>query len=544
MSNVKYEIGAEWTGKKATKQAETSIVGLEKLARKAAKSFASLFAAQKLISFGKSAITAAAAEDRAFRILGNTLDNLGLSYEAANVKPFIDNLQTATNITKDELIPAFAQLVRSTGQVAESQRILTLAADVAVGTGQDLATVTAALSKAYSGNTSGLGRLGTGLTKAELSSKNFEVVFQRLTTLFAGDAATALDTTEGKIKALGIASNEATQIIGVGLIDALTTLGKNTSVSNLAEDMKSVALNTADVIRGIGLVTKGISEIPVIGPILGTAFKPNQGSILGILATLGKKQRQQLNPTFGPDASSDSMTDYTARLKAQKAAQDKLIAAQNAAAKAAKNAAVLSKGAAIFNMNSIQIQAALKGKITEEDKIRLNLLQAIEDKDVAAIDTYTKQLEKIQGINTVLNALATEFKPTDPFSAWLTSLGLSNAALQKMIELQSQVKMPGGGSSGSAGTQTPEGQGTTAKDLIPTTYPTIPDTTVPEDLSKYMAKPAPAGDYAAQLGQYLAGVGSQPVVVQIDGQTIATALAQQNASGVSSVFRGSALTVL
>ena len=109
-------------------------------------------------------------DDAAARRLNTTLNNLGLSFSALGAEEYIARLERTTAVLDDQLRPAFESLARVTGDFAKTQSILNTAIDVAAGTGQDVVTVSKALSRAYAGNTTSLSRLNAGLTKAQLAS--------------------------------------------------------------------------------------------------------------------------------------------------------------------------------------------------------------------------------------------------------------------------------------------------------------------------------------------------------------------------------------
>ena len=60
---------------------------------------------------------------------------------------------------------------------------------------KDLTQVTQGLQKAFLGNVQGLGRLGVGLTKAELKTGNFKDITEKLTELFAGQGERQANST-------------------------------------------------------------------------------------------------------------------------------------------------------------------------------------------------------------------------------------------------------------------------------------------------------------------------------------------------------------
>ncbi len=82
----------------------------------------------------------------------------------------------------------------STKSTEEAQKLLTLALDISAASGKDLETVANALGRAQDGNVTSLGRLGLGLSKAELSTLSFTEVQQKLADLYGGAAATNAET--------------------------------------------------------------------------------------------------------------------------------------------------------------------------------------------------------------------------------------------------------------------------------------------------------------------------------------------------------------
>jgi hypothetical protein len=98
----------------------------------------------------------------------------------------------------------------------------------------------------------------------------------------------------------------------------------------------------------------------------------------------------------------------------------------------------LAKAKSIFDLQKIQIEAALKGKISEEDRIRLKLMQAIQDENISQIDIYTKALNEVQAKVTMLQATLSEVYSVDvgnPFIAW--EIGLDGVK-RALIEVNGQ----------------------------------------------------------------------------------------------------------
>jgi hypothetical protein len=129
-------------------------------------------------------------------------------------------LQTslATGVADDQLRPAFQRLAVSTKDTVEAQNLLNLALDISKGRGLELETVANALGRAQDGNTTALGRLGLGLSKAELSTLSFTEVQAKLSDLYGGAAAANAETFQGKIDRLKVGFDEAKESLGVALL--------------------------------------------------------------------------------------------------------------------------------------------------------------------------------------------------------------------------------------------------------------------------------------------------------------------------------------
>ena len=124
----------------------------------------------------------------------------------------------ATGVADDKLRPAMQRLAVSTKDTEEAQKLLNLALDIAKGRGLDLETVANALGRAQDGNTTALGRLGLGLSKAELATLTFTEVQAKLSDLYGGAAAANAETFQGKIDRLKVGFDEAKESLGVALL--------------------------------------------------------------------------------------------------------------------------------------------------------------------------------------------------------------------------------------------------------------------------------------------------------------------------------------
>ena len=432
MANVMIDIAAEFVGNKAFKQADTATQKLTKNVKQLAGAFGVAFGTTAVLAYGKAAVKAAAADQKAQQQLALALKNVGLGRDAAASEEYIQRLQTEFGIVDDLLRPAYQSLAVATGNTEEAQRLLNLSLDISASTGRDLSSVTAALSRAYLGNNAALSRLGVGISKADLKAKSFEDITNQLQSTFAGSATAAANTFQGSIDKLAVASANASEIIGTGLIDALTNLGKDTSVADLATNMEKTALYIADVIRGVGVLAGKLKDLPIIGGV-DIGMIPIVGTYLTLLREAGKQAPIQKASDNSHLKSLQNQFTVTKKTTAQNKAITKETAAQlkNKKLEQAIDKANLAllKGEEVFDMDKIQIAAALTnqaeqlGKATTSSQVlqiandtaRLNvkrsilaLEDAIASKDEAAIIAATNKL----------NADFNTDVPSDFFTVW------------------------------------------------------------------------------------------------------------------------------
>ena len=290
VSKIAVQIASEFTGSKAFKQAETSVDKLQRQVKNLGRSLGLALGTAAIVKFGKASVKAFAEDDNAARSLGKTLENLGLNtrYAGSELNGYISRLEQQTGVLDDELRPAMDRLLRATGSITKSQELLGLALDISVGTGKDLTAVSQGLQKAYLGNNASLGRLGVGLTKAELNSSSFLEIQTKLSTLFAGQAKDAADSFQGSLNKLTIASNNAKEAIGKGLVEALAILtGGNGSVDNAVGTVDKISKGIADGAKNIAYMIKQFESLKPIILIIGAALLVAFAPITAAVAALG-----------------------------------------------------------------------------------------------------------------------------------------------------------------------------------------------------------------------------------------------------------------
>ena len=386
-SDIKIIIAAELK-KQGFDKAQKATTGLDKTFKKLGVTIAAVFSAQKIIAFGKASAKAFADDEKAANRLTNTLKNMGLAFEDPRVKKFISDLEATSGVLDDKLRPAMQGLLTTTGSVTKSQQLLGLAIDIAAQSGVDLETVTNDLAKAYVGNTKGLSKYNLGLTKAELSAKSFSEIQDILTKQFSGANAAFLDTYAGKVALLNVAYANMQEIIGKSLIDAFSRLAGDEGIASATKAMADFGQEISDVINGITILIDKLLQIPGLSLILKLLLNMKNFGILGVVGALGADERLQPKPFKTPMTISGQSDFYTkqedARKKADAAAAKRakeLAALQKKTElerkKREKEAQQLKRAGTVFDMQNIQIVAAMQGQIDGEQRLRLVALLAL-----------------------------------------------------------------------------------------------------------------------------------------------------------------------
>jgi uncharacterized membrane protein YgcG len=169
------------------------------------------------------AAKAAAEDEQQQAILANTMENVVGATDAtvAATEDMIAAMSRATGTADSELRPAFAALLVGTKDVGQATDALTLAQDVAIGTGIDLATVSDALAKAYAGNMKGLRALSPEMAGLIKEGASLDTVMMALNDNFGGAAARSAETAAGKFKILKNSLAETQESIGAALLPVL-----------------------------------------------------------------------------------------------------------------------------------------------------------------------------------------------------------------------------------------------------------------------------------------------------------------------------------
>jgi len=406
MANVVVSAIATFNGK-ALKKGQKELSAFDKQAQKLGKTFNRVFAATAITAFSRKAINAFAADEKAAKSLAVQLENTGNAFRVSEVEDYIASLQNLYGILDDQLRPAFQTLLNATGSVTLSQQALQTAINVSAGTGKDLASVVAAIAKGATGTTTSLQRLGTGLDKATIASGDMNKIMAALDKKFAGQAQARLSTYAGKIDLLKVSAANATEIIGKGLVDALTAIGKDNSIDQATNSMNGFANAIANTAKGMGELIGQVKQIIdsdvgkfllAITALLTLGKKQLILGTAGLIAyDIGKTPKSTSNFTYG---AGNPRADLILQKKLTTAKKDEynIITASN------KARTEIDKLKDKFDLERIGLLTALNQATDEETKLRLRAQLAILDNNEALAKKYNAELNAKTAIDELTAA--------------------------------------------------------------------------------------------------------------------------------------------
>ena len=441
-------------------ESEKAVNKLEKKVKSLGKTLGISLAAGAALKFSKIFVKAFAEDEKAAVQLTKAVDNLGIGFANPSINNFIENLERTAGISRTELRPAFQDLLTTTGSLTKAQDILNKSIIISRGSGIALSTVTEDLTKAYLGSTKGLEKYKTGFTGAELAAKSFSENLEILLTLNKGAADDYFTTTAYKLELLALAGESAKITIGEGLVEGLGNFAGSGEASDAQYVIDNLATGFANLFKLVGAVGGlfteplrlfGIDEIydrPETVTSKETEFTKKQKEIIAKLDAAAAKRAKALADLAKKQANAEILK------REEKEKQAKLD----------KAALALGKGEDVFDLDQIQIAAAILATqeniqklgtaATDQQKLQLandaqrltvkqlmlDLEDAIADKDVERATTLSKQLNTELAILGTLTGqtyklgeidkILEKFKPKD-----LINLDNLDAAIRKLLEI-------------------------------------------------------------------------------------------------------------
>ena len=418
---------------KGLKKGQKEISAFDKTVKNLGKTFLGVFGAQKLLAYSKNAVNAFAADEKAAKALEVQLKNTGFAFSAPGVELYIANLQKATGVLDDQLRPALQTLLTASGSLTQSQKALAVALDVSAATGKSVTEVSAAMAKGFSGQTTALTRLGAGLSKATLASGDMNKILDELSMKFSGQASARLDTYAGKMDQFKVASANASETIGKGILTALSAMGKDKNIGSATKAMESFATSISNVIVGLGVMLGKLTSIAQNSGLLRLLALSIEYSPAGLIAKLGSKSASDLNApksNFTYELGSSAGADIARATEAKRIKDaNKLRSSENAALKAkAALQGLIDK----YDVERIGLMAALNTATDEETKLRIAEKLAILDGNAAMAAKYLAERNAEQGLEELAAAADDAVSALDKLKKWDPLSGLKVTEADKL----------------------------------------------------------------------------------------------------------------
>ena len=393
------------------------------------KRLAAAFSVAAVLNFGKQSVKAFQDAQKEANRLRTQLQSLNLGFAQPFLTDFIQKTQLATGISGGVLTDAFNTLSQATNDVTTAQRLLNVSLDISAATGRDLSSVTTALQRGYAGQVSALSRLKIGFTTANLKGRDFNDVLLELENKFKGSSARAADTLEGKIARLNEAVDEAKEAFGEGLVKGIEDSG--VAVEDLQKDIISLG-------EALGTVSGQLTGFfaSVNRDIL-TYFETDPGFVAAFVRSLVKSQGDIVRA-----AEERGRTELRTRLKIleaeRKAAREKAAADAKAAALKKRTAEIDRLRNAIqfkFDIDAINLQAALRRKLSDSDRDRALQLSALK------ISDFQTDEEAIKTLQAATQGRYDDAMNLEKMLQLLTAAGFatSKAAIESLAALKPEI---------------------------------------------------------------------------------------------------------
>jgi hypothetical protein len=192
-----------------------------------------------------------------------------------------------------------------------------------------------------------------------------------------------------------------------------------------------LANNIANFFRGLAIGFRDLAQMPVIKQLLqlaGIMLKivgAAAGAIIDPFVKAGAQSQSSALASSSANAHLQGLSAASNAAKAAKAEKDAkaraaaIVKSQKANTAELKKQALTKKQSALFDMEQIQLIAALKGNISKEDKLRLELQLALITGNTTEADKLSKQLAMaIDSTGNLAKYLTTLPDANNPFKSW------------------------------------------------------------------------------------------------------------------------------
>jgi hypothetical protein len=451
-------------------KADKSVNNLQKSTVKLGRALGVALSTAAIVAYGKSAVrafaNAEAQQERLVRLLKVGVGATDLQIESLNKQAkALENVGVvgAGTVTQVQSQLATFNLQAST-IAALTPAILdyVTAEKGAAATTEEFKSATNGLAQALNGNFTSLTRVGfvidqttRDLIKNGTEAQRAAAIVQVLDSTYKGFNASLRDTAVGGLQLLSNAADTAKEAIGESLVNAFARVSGGSEASDAVQTIESVTKGiqtlidiTGTAVGGLVSLYKALDFITSLGGLTGAdgllvqrfGSQPSVPSTNRSASPAGTalRMRQEREQKALAATAAKREKERLALLKKQELSQKKLTAEQ-------KKQAALKKAGTVFDLDQIELVAALQGKLSDAEKDRVMAQLALLSGNVKVATELTQKILMAQdasgNLARFLAALPNARNPFEYLEAYLDKLAqkASKVLVTQAISPQTQA---------------------------------------------------------------------------------------------------------
>jgi hypothetical protein len=234
------------------------------------------------------------------------------------------------------------------------------------------------------------------------------------------------------------AAGNAQERLGGAIIDFGMALSGSSSLDDLISKIDTLTDKT------VGFLDRITEGVRILNAIRNSSLNTIQKNIQDAqVEEFNRRMRRDYMKAWDGVNIPQSSTQMAAAAKAEAAAKKRaaeLLKSQQKNTAELKKQNSLKKTGTLFDQTQIQIIAALKGKVTADDRKRLELQLALATENVSEVERLGKQLAISQGLGEDLAKFLTTLPSAkNPFEAWKAFLDGLESQAARIANMQPQM---------------------------------------------------------------------------------------------------------
>jgi hypothetical protein len=313
---------------------------------------------------------------------------------------------------------------------------------------EEFRSATNGLAQALNGNFTSLTRVGfvidqttRDLIKNGTEAQRTKAIIEVLDSTYKGFNASLRDTSAGGLQLLTNASEAAKVAIGESLVDAFARVSGGSEASDAVKTIESITSGIQTLITVTGTAVGGLVSL-YKGLDFITSFGGRTGGS-GTIAQYGESVKERIRQFENPRSASPAGT----ALRMRKEREQQALAAKRAKELAAlnkkqleatkkltaeqKKQAALKKAGTVFDLDQIELVAALQGRLSKDEENRIKAQLALLNGNVVVATELTQKILKAQdssgNLARFLAALPNARNPFEYLDAYLDKLAAKAA---------------------------------------------------------------------------------------------------------------------